>query len=183
MSHLGGAYPGGDVHTYWPDIWGWILVEMDVRSVLDIGCGYGHNLKWFKDQGCDVLGVEGDPEAVEQHVLPLEVILHDYTTGPYIPDRVFDLCICTEFVEHVDAQYEDNWFATMSVCKYVLMCHAVPGQGGYHHVNEQTEEYWIDKFRNHWFSERFRDTYLFRKTINRKPTPWGRNTVMFFEQV
>jgi hypothetical protein len=35
---------------------------------------------------------------------------------------------------------------------YVIMSGATPGQGGYHHVNEQPREYWIDKFAEYGFT-------------------------------
>jgi len=113
MSHLGGAYEGGDTHTFWPDIWGYLLVEHSIRSVMDIGCGYGHNALWFLQQGCEVWGVEADPDALEKNVLPRDrLIVHDYTLGPYIPEGKIDLVMATEFVEHVEQKFEPNWIAT-----------------------------------------------------------------------
>lgn len=178
MSHLGGAYEGGDPHTHTPDIWGWLLIEYDIKSVVDIGCGYGHNLKWFYEMGCDVKGIEGDPEAIEKNVLRDKVVVHDYTTGPLVMDNHYDLCLCTEFVEHVEQKYEDNWIATAKCASYFLMCHAVPGQGGHHHVNEQTKDYWEERLGREGF------TLLdhFGYTCFRKPAPWGRNTLMLFSR-
>jgi len=31
------------------------------------------------------------------------------------------------------------------------MTHAIPGQGGHHHVNERYEKYWIDVLSSHGF--------------------------------
>jgi hypothetical protein len=28
--------------------------------------------------------------------------------------------------------------------KFIVMTNALPGQGGYHHVNEQKTEYWVE---------------------------------------
>ena len=183
MSHLGGSIPDGDEHTYTPDIWGWLLIAKNITSVIDIGCGHGFNPKWFLDMGCDAYGIEGDPEAVHSNQLPADrVIMHDYTTGPYVPDRQFDLGICTEFVEHVEQQYEANWIATARQCKWFLMCHAVPGQGGYHHVNEQASGYWIERLGWEGFEHQATMTMFFRATCVRKPAPWGRPTLMLFRR-
>ena len=179
-NHLGGSYPGGDVHTYWPDIWGYLLISYRIRSVIDIGCGYGHNLKWFKDMGCEVLGVEGDEEALAGMVDGVTVVKHDYTEGLYIPDRKFDLCLATEFVEHVDHKYEQNWIDTTLVAEYLLICHAVPGQGGHHHVNEQTSDYWEGRLSKAGWEYFPRISQAFRDTCERVPAPWGRPTAMFF---
>lgn len=180
MSHLGGSYPGGDPHTYTPDVWGWILLEFDVRSVVDVGAGWGHNLAWFHQMGCECLAIEGDPEALEGFIPFLPVVKHDYTQGPYVPDRRFDLCVATEFVEHVEAQYESNWIATVKSAEYFLMCHAVPGQGGHHHVNEQTTGYWVERLEREGMVYLPNVTAMLRATCSRKPAPWGRNTLMLF---
>ena len=174
MSHLGGYIPEGDKLTYMPDVWEYLVNKLNIESVVDIGCGAGKNLEWFS--GFDVLGIEGDSEAVSLCKIP--VLQHDYTSGPLTLDRHFDLCICTEVVEHIEQQYEDNWFATMRCADYVLMCHALPGQGGHHHVNCQSSEYWIKRFADYGFIktdevERFVD----------KDVPYGRNTLMFFERI
>ena len=179
--HLGGSYRGGDVHTFTPDVWGYLLVEYDIRSVVDIGCGFGHNAKWFHDQGCEVLGIEGDPVALAGNVLPKDMLVaHDYTKGPYALPKPYDLAIATEFVEHVESQYEHNWLETVKGCQWFLMCHAVPQQGGHHHVNEQYADYWIDKLAAVGYSYFPVISRQFQDTCKRKPAPWGRPTLMFF---
>jgi SAM-dependent methyltransferase len=180
MSHLGGYIANGDANTYTPDIWGWLLLEYDIKSVMDIGCGTGVNMKWWKDMGCEVLGVEGHPDAISRRKCE-PVIKHDYTAGPFQTGKVFDLCLCTEFVEHVEQEYECNWFKTMQCAKRVLMSHAVPGQGGYHHVNEQTADYWVKRFDDEGFEYNSSVSQVMQDTVSRKPASWGRNTLMLFE--
>jgi SAM-dependent methyltransferase len=176
MSHLGGCIIEGDEFTYMPDIWQELLDTFPIRTILDVGCGAGRNLEWFKEKGLQVQGVEGWPEAIEQCKVP--VIAHDYTLGPLALKNNYDLCICTEFVEHVEQRFEENWFQTMKSATHILMCHGLPGQAGYHHVNCQPSEYWVSRFaengyiKNEELSEKFRDTG--------RDAPWGRNTLMFF---
>lgn len=180
MNHLGGANLHGDRETWMPDIWGWMLLEYDIRSVIDIGCGYGHNAQWFRSMGLQVLGVEGDPDAIAKNQLPRLLLLeHDYTTGPLRVGR-FDMALMTEFVEHVEARYEDNWLATLDTCTWVLMCHAVPGQPGYHHVNCQDSEYWIGRLEKQGFTWYAQTSYRFRDTATRLPSSWGRPTLLLF---
>ena len=181
MSHLGGSYSGGDTHTWMPDIWGWLLVTYDIRTVVDLGTGYGHNLAWFLSMGCRGLGVEGDPIAVEGSVLPSSsVFCHDFTGNPLILDRPYDLCMALEFVEHVDEKYMDNWMSAARACTFFLMSFATPGQGGHHHVNENTQEYWDNEMRKRGFNKLIHETLLFRKTLERKPAPWGRKTITLY---
>lgn len=139
MSHLGGYCPGGDAATYYPELWTWLAVALDVRTVLDVGCGEGYSVDYFVGLGCDVLGIEGTEQ---DHP---DIVHHDYTTGPYIVPAPFDLCWSSEFVEHVEEEFVPNFLVTFAMADLVLMTHADPGQLGYHHVNCQTSAYWIER--------------------------------------
>ena len=48
-----------------------------------------------------------------------------------------------EFVEHVEAAFVPNFAPVLGVGDVVFLTHALPGQGGHHHVNEQVSEYWL----------------------------------------
>lgn len=139
--HLGGYLPGGDPATYFPALWEFLVDEHGVRSVIDVGCGDGVALNHFRWRGCRVLGVEGVPQDEP------DIVAHDYTTGPYYAPvrKAWDLCWCCEFVEHVEEQYVPNFLATFACAELVLMTHATPGQPGYHHVNCQDRQYWVDR--------------------------------------
>jgi SAM-dependent methyltransferase len=181
MKHLGGWIEGGDPWTHMPDIWGYLVLKYNISSVLDIGCGTGYNLKWFRDfRKAHVMGVEGDTNALEKLFIPKEnIAVWDYSTGPFETKIKYDLCICTEFAEHVEAQYENNWLHTMKKCRYILFSHAVPGQGGYHHVNEQNKDYWIKRFNKIGMKEDVKETELFVKSNEIIKAPWCRGTLIF----
>jgi SAM-dependent methyltransferase len=163
-----------------PDIWGWVCLHFNIRSVLDIGCGMGTNLAWFDEYGYDVLGVEGHPNAVANSLVSGKIIQHDFSKGRWSPESGIDLCICTEFAEHVEPEFEENWMIAVDRCKFLLLAAAPPGQGGYHHVNEQPDEYWIKRFKSRGFVQDIEVTKMLRATCARKPAPWGRNTLIFF---
>jgi hypothetical protein len=82
------------------------------------------------EAGCEVLGVEGYRPAVENSRVPGRVVLHDYSTGPFVPDRGFDMAWSSEFVEHIEEQHIPNFFATFACAGYIFMTFAKPGQGG-----------------------------------------------------
>jgi Methyltransferase domain len=136
--HLGGYQPGGDPNTHCPELWRWFVDELGIWSVIDVGCGDGAALDAFAELvgSENVLGVEGVPQ---DHA---RIVCHDYTTGPYVPDREFDLCWSAEFVEHVEEEFVPNFLATFTAASYVAMTHGVPDQPGYHHVNCRPSEYW-----------------------------------------
>jgi hypothetical protein len=47
---------------------------------------------------------------------------------------------------HVEERYMSHYMETFQLCNYLIVTHAVPGQAGHHHVNCQSEDYWIDAF-------------------------------------
>ena len=49
-----------------------------------------------------------------------------------------EVCISSEVISN------GTFLSSFAFCKYVAMTHAVPGQGGHHHVNCQPREYWIE---------------------------------------
>jgi len=149
QGHLGGYIEGGDDATYFPELWRWLVEEQGVRSVLDVGCGEGHAVRFFESLDVDALGVDGvfqdDPH----------IFRHDYTEGRWRPSFVrqgpegpwrddrCDLIWCCEFVEHVEERFMANFLWTFQCAEMVLITHAGPGQDGYHHVNCQPAAYWI----------------------------------------
>ncbi len=179
QAHLYGADPDGDPNTYMPDVWAYLVIKYGIKRVVDVGCGLGHNAKWFLDYGLEVLGIDGTPDYVTGSILPSDqVMLCDYThqTTTDLPE--FDLCICSEFVEHVEARFIPNFLATFRACKYVLMTHGEPGQPGVHHVNCETTQYWIDVMAQAGFVYCANETARLRATD--RGEPYGRRTLTFF---
>lgn len=135
--HLGGYVAGGDPATYLPDLWDWLVDDLGVKSVIDIGCGDGVALDHFVERGCKGLGIEGIPQENSN------IVQHDYSLGPFVPKRKFDLAWCCEFVEHVEEKFARNFLKTFESAKIVLMTHADKDQPGHHHVNCQSAQYWV----------------------------------------
>jgi len=175
--HLGGAFEEGDPLTFMPDIWGYLLVKYALKSVLDIGCGFGYALKWFAEQGCQILGVEGWHEAVERSQVP-SVIEHDFQDGIPEISQSFDLVWSAEFLEHVEEQYLPNIMPVFQKATYSCITHGEPGQPGYHHVNCQSDGYWIDKFAEYGMILNEQETALLRRTD--RGGLYGRRTLMLF---
>lgn len=152
-AHLGGygLGPLGDRATYCPNLWAWAIKLLNIRSVIDIGCGEGCSSRFFLEMGCAVLGVEGYQPAIKNSRIPGHVALHDYTTGPFIPDRSFDMAWSSEFVEHIEERYLPNFFVTLQHVGRCFITFATPGQGGHHHVNEQEQAYWVSQFAKNGF--------------------------------
>ncbi len=181
--HLGGCIPTGDGSTFCPDIFGYLLVAHEVKSVLSIGTGYGHDLQWFASHGlCQIKGIEGWPEAVEKSVVPGHVVLHDFTTGPAPIGQPFDLALALEFVEHVEQEYIPNFMAAFQLARHAVITHGEPGQVGHHHVNCQRTSYWVNVFEKYGFKWDEQETALLRRT-DRWRAPYGRRTMTVFHQI
>lgn len=157
--HLGGFVTGGDPDTFDPAIWSELLAVFKPSSIIDIGCGEGHALKWFKDNGIeDILGVEGSTKALESSPVKDRIMIHDFTEGTYRPNRSFDLAWSCEFVEHVEEKFIGNFMTTFNSAPVVAMTYSEPkwSEGGHHHVNCQPQSYWNDVFEfcgYHWMEE------------------------------
>lgn len=161
--HLGGNIIGGDPKTFYPDLWRHLIDVFKIKSVLDVGCGEGNALEWFRsNQGLDVFGIDGLPENVKivrsKGVKCEEV---DFTLRQF-RDRSYDLVWCCEVVEHVEERFVQNLIDTFKCGKIVAITHALPKQGGYHHVNCKPKEYWIDLMSKNGFE------YLEKETIEAK---------------
>lgn len=101
-SHLGG-WTDLDHHGVSPAAWKWMVSNVGVHSVLDVGCGRGISTSWFYFHGLDVRCVEGSHDAVENTVLPdpSVIVEHDFSRGPWWPEKTYDAVWCVEFLEHV----------------------------------------------------------------------------------
>jgi SAM-dependent methyltransferase len=150
--HLGGCNISGDPGLELPKMWAFLIDKFNIKSVIDVGCGFGYHVKTFKDLfDLEVLGIEGSNKVVELSLAPELISCHDYTTGKFIPDKTYDMCWSVEFVEHVDSLFVNNFIETFKRCRVLVMTHGVPGQGGHHHVNEQPAEYWIKLLEENGF--------------------------------
>jgi SAM-dependent methyltransferase len=134
--HLGGYIAGGDEATIYPELWDWLVDQHHVRSVVDVGCGEGIALKYFRERDCQVLGYDGIAQP------DFDILQWDFTEAAPPPLGTFDLAWCCEFVEHVEERFVPNFLPVFEQANMVAMTHAAPGQPGWHHVNNQPAAYW-----------------------------------------
>src|SRR6516165_10312118 len=111
---------------------------LDFSSVLDMGCGNAFLIARLAQLGRNVAGIDGSIHVLDwapQDLVP-NIRIADLTR----PLRLgrFDLVICVEVAEHLDAQFADT--LVDSVCEnsggLVFFSAATVGQGGFFHVNE-----------------------------------------------
>jgi hypothetical protein len=138
-SHVGGNIIEGDPFTFSPSVWNYLIKRFSIRSVLDLGSGSGYSAQYFHKSGLEVLAVDGMKENCARAIYPT---VHIDLTRSRVFTRV-DLVHCQEVVEHIEEEHVDNLLASLACGRFIVMTNALPGQGGYHHVNEQPTEYWI----------------------------------------
>lgn len=124
----------------------WLIATFNPETFLDIGCGPGGMVELAEQRDLYSLGIDGD-HTIERYN-PDRFILHDFTLGPATIPK-FDIGWSCEFVEHVYEQYQENYMAAFQQCRVLMLTYAPPGHTGYHHVNLQPEEYWIEKVQNY----------------------------------
>ncbi len=142
---LGGTSIEGDPDSFFPEMWRWLVDRFGVRSVLDVGCGCGHAMKFFAGEGLEVFGLEGSPKVLAHHQLPDRTVLHDLVDGPWLAGRSYDLVWCCELAEHVPDEFAANVARTVAAnaSKVVAFCAAPPGCGGHHHVTCRLPSFWV----------------------------------------
>lgn len=130
-----------------------LLAWFAPASVVDVGCGRGAFLSVCKTHGVtDILGIDGDHHpAATRLIADHEFVAADLHDPPPL-ERRFDLAVCTEVAEHLDAADADRFVRYLTtLAPVVAFSAAIPDQGGVHHVNEQWPAYWSARFATHGY--------------------------------
>ncbi len=128
-----------------------VLERVEVRSVIDVGCGVGTWLAVFRERGIErIYGVEGtetDPELLQ---IPESCFERFDLSRPFPVRERYDLAMSLEVGEHLPPESAHGFVASLvELAPVVLFSAAIPGQGGIHHVNEQWPGYWVELFQAH----------------------------------
>ncbi len=125
-----------------------IAKNLDIKSVVDLGCATGHWVHAFEKAGVDVLGIEGGERARTMLVCTPEKVIFADLRDPLNINKDFDLAMSIEVAEHIEGKFADAYVNNILSFhpKIVMLTAATPGQGGEFHVNEQDKAYWEKKF-------------------------------------
>ena len=145
--------------TFCPLAWQYLIDRFAVKSMMDMGSGYGYCADFFHRRSVKTIAVDGLAENVEHAIFP--TVYHDFSKGAF--RCKVDLVHCQEMVEHVHELFVENLLKTFRCANIVVLTHAFPGQAGYHHVNCQESQYWIDKMAFFGFKLLDIDTERLRK--------------------
>ena len=127
-----------------------MLSPIQVKSVVDFGCGVGGWLSYFLrlNPSGSVFGLDtGKPDKKQLQISEKDYKRVDLSKAVNL-NRKFDLCMSLEVAEHIPSECAENFVDNL--CRHadiILFSAAIPGQGGIGHINEQLLSYWVEKFR------------------------------------
>lgn len=157
-----------------------LMQELNITSVLDVGCGRGVWLdEWLKHGISDILGIDGTYVDVNSLEIPAHLFQAANLANQLHLERKFDLVQSLEVAEHIPEQFADTFVENLVIHgDMILFSAAPPGQGGEFHVNEQEYSYWHQKFirHNYHLIDFVRLQVLKRSDVE----PWYRYNTMFF---
>ena len=120
-----------------------VMKHFKVKTAADFGCGTGIFLKFLKDNGVSVTGL--DREHNEKRILAIteEEFIQADLTKPVHLGKKYDLSISLEVAEHLPESSAETFITSLcEASDVVLFSAAVKGQGGVGHINEQFLSYW-----------------------------------------
>lgn len=126
-----------------------LLQRLQVRSVVDVGCGVGGWLKQFELCGVsDYLGIDGNYVPRSSLKIPEDRFRPADLTNLTALDRRFDLACSLEVAEHLPPEHAERFVdALVALAPVVLFSAAIPSQGGTDHINEKWQSYWAQLFQ------------------------------------
>jgi hypothetical protein len=145
---------------------------LDIKSVVDFGCGLGYYLEGFQKSGAVTRGFEISYDNAKEY-MSKEVV--DNISKGNAMEKIdcgkFDLSMSIEVAEHILPEKSQVLIQNLtdSSNHYILFTAAPPGQGGVCHINERDRIFWIGllKERGFEFSQKSVDTI--RIELNKIP--------------
>ncbi|MBF0251837.1 MAG: class I SAM-dependent methyltransferase [Alphaproteobacteria bacterium] len=130
-----------------------VLDVVNIKNLVDVGCGNGSWLAVFKANGIDdIRGLDG--AWIDESLLniPTENFTRTDLEQPIRLDRKFDMAMSLEVAEHLSPERAAGFVEDLTLLSdVILFSAAIPGQGGTNHINEQWPDYWAKFFSDHGY--------------------------------
>jgi hypothetical protein len=149
------------------------------KSVCDFGCGMGEYVHWFRKNGLECDGYDGNPNTYELSLGECGTL---DLAKPFDLEKRYDAVICLEVAEHVPRQYEAILLDNLArhAREMIVLSWAVPGQLGDGHVNNRMNSYAIYRLWQRGFRLQPSATISLRAHSS---LPWFAHTLMVFSRI
>lgn len=155
------------------------------RSMADVGCGLGHLCQHADRVGVHAVGMDISLPDTPQRLHNGGCLCKTDLTQPFGGSPV-EHVLCWEVAEHLPATAADNLCRGLAELtgEWLFFTAAPPGQGGYGHINEQPQEYWIDKLEATGLQWDPRCQITLKTTLNEalKTCRWYAKNMMVFRR-
>jgi len=154
------------------------LQTRGIKKMYDFGCGPGQYVQKMREGGIESIGYDGNP--ITSRFLNCNVA--DITNPDFTLEPV-DCVLCLEVGEHVPNQFErvlfDNIDKHVNPGGILILSWAIPGQGGYGHVNCQTNQY----VRSQIIPRGYTSLPDIESTLrNHSSLSWFKHTILVFQK-
>jgi len=80
---------------------------------------------------------------------PQRIVEHDFSRGPWWPEKTVDAVWCVELLEHIGRNFMPNYIPSFQKAALIFASHS--RWGGWHHTEVHKDEWWIAKFQSFGF--------------------------------
>lgn len=173
-------YAGGNANITHQDVGSLkYLDSIGCRSMLDVGCSTGDQVKNALDLGWGAFGIDVDDHVIFEKKVP-NCALIDLAVNPVIFHKPFDVVWSVEVAEHIPEEFADKFVETLvkNCDKYLIL--TANNTPGVYHPNPQPLSYWIEKIEAQGLkhSDKLKENILEHSTMERE---FLRVNGMFFE--
>lgn len=193
MSNELRGYPGGwkledalKEHAFSLELAYWIadlLKKQGVQFASDLGAGAGFYAAFLNRQEIYTSAYDANPLKSAclsgVHIMDLSEKYDWGSNGDY---WAADATLCLEVGEHIEPEYEATVLDNIanSATKKIIMSWAIPGQGGFGHVNCRENEYIIAQMQARGWKHNPEESDFLRARCS--GCDWFKNTIMVFEK-
>ena len=158
---------------------------MEVKTIVDLGCGPGWYVKALRDAGFSVDGFDGNPHTG----FLSDIIMQDGTscnqidlTEENVFNEKYDMVLSLEVGEHIPKKFEDVYISNLlnNCKKYLIVSWAIENQKGDGHVNCRHNKYIIDKITRAGYIEIIPIKNYLRYVAELE---WFKNTILVFQKL
>lgn len=152
--------------------------EEKAHSLVDFGCGRGSYIKILQWIGMNCEGYDGNPDSAALSGGIAQIM---DVSQPVRLSHTFDWVLSLEVGEHIPKQYESTFIENLvhHAVHGIILSWAIPGQGGYGHVNTRENSYIKARLTKQGFSFDEQSSLQLRQKAS---LPWFKNTIMVFRR-